>query len=151
RRSSRWFRWLLIACMFWNLVAHALAGFSMESARAAAEGLIGLLVLASLAIAASRIPLTAVRVMAMALRATVAIAALQQVRDAFPLPLYHNDFTLHWFADWRYWEPHIAQFDDPDHPYRFAVTSGSWQNSDEWFVYPFMGRRLQNEVRYVPI
>jgi hypothetical protein len=98
-----------------------------------------------------RIPHVAARCVVFVALAVVSVAALQRERDGLRLSLFHDDFALHWFADWRYWEPEIAAFDDPAHKYRIAITSGSWQNNDEWFVYPFMGRRLQNVVRYVPI
>jgi hypothetical protein len=62
-----------------------------------------------------------------------------------------TDYTLHWFAAWRTWMPAVALVDNPPERYRIAITSAPTQNADNWFAYPFMGRRLQNEVVYVPI
>ena len=41
--------------------------------------------------------------------------------------------------------------DDPDQPYVIAVTAGWDGKGHNWFVYPFFGSRLQNDVIYVPV
>ena len=48
-----------------------------------------------------------------------------------------------------YWFGASTLVDDPGRPHRFAVTSGPWVMADNWFVYPFLGRKLQNEALYV--
>jgi hypothetical protein len=50
-----------------------------------------------------------------------------------------------------YWLGASILVDQPNRPQRIAVTSGPWVMADNWFVYPFLGRRLQNEVFYVPV
>ena len=60
-----------------------------------------------------------------------------------------QSFVLHganksWFAPAR-------ELDRPGESVRIAVTSGPSQNQDNWFMYHFLGRELQNEVVYVPI
>jgi hypothetical protein len=50
-----------------------------------------------------------------------------------------------------YWLDASILVDQPSRPRRIAVTSGPWVMGDNWFVYPFLGRRLQNEVFYVPV
>jgi hypothetical protein len=50
-----------------------------------------------------------------------------------------------------YWLAPSLLVDDPGRPRRIAVTSGPWVMADNWFAYPFLGRRLQNEVLYVPV
>jgi hypothetical protein len=50
-----------------------------------------------------------------------------------------------------YWLDASVLVDQPSRPRRIAVTSGPWVMGDNWFVYPFLGRRLQNEVLYVPV
>lgn len=41
--------------------------------------------------------------------------------------------------------------DDPDDPAKIAVTAGWDGSGHNWFVYPFLGRRLQNEIVYAPV
>jgi hypothetical protein len=43
----------------------------------------------------------------------------------------------------------VRQIDHPGDSHRIAVTSGPAQNIDNWFASPFLGRMLQNELRYV--
>jgi hypothetical protein len=49
-----------------------------------------------------------------------------------------------------YWFRASTLVDDPGRSHRIAVTSGPWVMADNWFVYPFLGRKLQNEAFYVP-
>jgi len=80
----------------------------------------------------------------------VALFGLTSARDGLRSQLFHSDYTLHWFAGWRYWVDAADIMDVPHQHLRVAVLGGAEQNQDNWFVYPFMGRRLQNEVVYVP-
>jgi len=48
-----------------------------------------------------------------------------------------------------YWFGASTLVDDPSRPHRIAVTSGPWVMADNWFVYPFLGRKLQNEALYL--
>jgi hypothetical protein len=50
-----------------------------------------------------------------------------------------------------YWLEASRLIDDPERPLRIAFTSGPWIMGDNWFVYPFLGTRLQNEALYVPV
>jgi hypothetical protein len=51
----------------------------------------------------------------------------------------------------RYWSGAAAAVDRPGESYRIAVTAGPWQSADNWFMYPFLGSRLQNRIAYVPV
>ncbi len=50
-----------------------------------------------------------------------------------------------------YWLRASRIVDEPDRPRRIAVTSGPWVHSGNWFAYPLLGSRLQNEVTYVAL
>jgi hypothetical protein len=159
--SVGWCRWrsalarvfwaVLIACTIWNLASYALVGFSDRSRSATA-------MTAAALVAAAAAALLIVRVRQPAMRAALAVglllaagAGLQESRDRLRNELLGSDFALHRFGSWNYWSSAVPLVDDPATQYRIAVTSGPWQNIDNWFVYPFMGRRLQNQVEYVPI
>lgn len=51
----------------------------------------------------------------------------------------------------RFWLEGARALDQPSRRFEIAVTSGARQESDQWFAYPFLGRRLQNRLHYVPI
>src|SRR5262249_17772440 len=72
-------------------------------------------------------------------------------RDALRFTLLQKDFALHPLGALGYWTDAVATVDEPGQRYRIAVTSGPHQNNDEGFTYPFMGRRLQNQLVYVPV
>jgi hypothetical protein len=80
----------------------------------------------------------------------LALFSLTSAHDGLRSRLFHSDYTLHWYAGWRYWVDAADIMDVPYQHLRLAVLGGAEQNEDNWFVYPFMGRRLQNEVVYVP-
>jgi hypothetical protein len=58
-----------------------------------------------------------------------------------------SDFALHDVP--RYWVNAALSLDDPAQTRRIAVTSGPWQNADNWFAASFLGQALQNDVLYV--
>lgn len=49
-----------------------------------------------------------------------------------------------------YWLSAVPLVDIPEHSYRIAVTGGAHQNLDNFFMYFFLGRRLQNSFFYIP-
>ncbi|MFH0821338.1 MAG: hypothetical protein V2B18_01205 [Pseudomonadota bacterium] len=51
----------------------------------------------------------------------------------------------------QYWAKAAELVDDPSQPRNIAVTGGPERESHNWFMYMFMGRSLQNTIRYVPI
>lgn len=63
-------------------------------------------------------------------------------------PLFHMH-RLHpvYAGAWPIWQG----LDDPDRPRRLAVTAGWDRLGHNWYRYPLLGSRFQNEVVYVPI
>jgi len=141
---------LLATCAAWYYIEFSFTGFSPTSERLAAAVLITGGALCGLVYLTTRLHSTMIRVGMRAVLIGTGLFALVATRDAVRHPLMHTDHTLHWFADWRYWADAASMMDVPDEHLRVAVTGGAVQNQDNWFVYPFMGRRLQNEIVYVP-
>lgn len=142
---------LLVGCSAWYLIEFAFTGFSPVSNRAAAEVLTAAVAVGALFYLARWLSPNGVRRGTRVAIVWGALLAMLTARDTLRDPLLRSDYTLHWFADWRYWIDAVPLIDDPRERYHIAVTSGPVQNADNWFVYPFMGRRLQNEVLYVPV
>ncbi|HVZ30792.1 MAG TPA: hypothetical protein VG963_00115, partial [Polyangiaceae bacterium] len=85
---------------------------------------------------------------ASALLFAVACSVLQLRRDETRSAAFHQSFALHPFL--RYWADGVDPLDDPRTAHRIAITGGEHQDAPAWFFYPFFGRRLQNEITYVP-
>lgn len=51
----------------------------------------------------------------------------------------------------KYWASGAELVDSVSQPQRIAVTSGPWQKADNWAIYFFMGKRLQNQLFYIPV
>jgi len=141
---------VLAICAVWYHIELAFKGFSSVSYRVAAAVLVSGTVLACLVWLTARIGRRNVRLAARVALAGASLFALATTRDAVRHPLLHSDYTLHGFAEWRYWADAATTMDVPQERLRLAVTGGAVQNQDNWFVYPFMGRRLQNEILYIP-
>lgn len=77
--------------------------------------------------------------------------ALQAYRDRTRWAVYGDEHTKMFHSLLRYWVSAASTLDMPPSSYRIAVASGPWQNGDNWLVYPFLGRRYQNQLLYVPI
>ncbi len=155
--SSTAYAAVLWLAAVWNL--YRFIGYGMSPASinamlsvAAVVGVLAICAVAVLRILPFRWPLLA----AMSL---TAIVALDQVRTVHRHELFAHDFVfLPFFARAAApgpfafdWTPAISLVDDPRTHYRIAVTSGPHQDLDNWFVYPFLGRRFQNDVVHVPI
>ncbi len=149
--ASRGYWIVLILCALWHLVQYALVGFSRTSVFASAGVLAVVAGVAAAGFWIAKIQRLAWRWGLAAPLVFFTIIALQLSRDGLRPALLQHDFTLHGFAEWRYWAPWVGTVDQPGHRHRIAVTSGPRQNSDHWFAYPFMGRRFQNDLVYVPI
>jgi len=141
---------LLAICAAWYDVEFAFVGFSATSRRGAAEIVLAAAVLLALVHYSRRLTNARVKLTARVAIAGCALFGFTSARDEFRSRLFHDDYTLHWFAGWRYWVDAADVMDVPEQHLRLAVLGGAEQNEDNWFVYPFMGRRLQNEVVYVP-
>ncbi|MER3439502.1 MAG: hypothetical protein C4346_18985, partial [Chloroflexota bacterium] len=77
----------------------------------------------------------------------MSLAALQGYRDATRYRHYEVSTDLHNFprgsvAGWRY-------LDNPSRPLTIAFTTGWTPPGHHWFLYPLMGRRLQNRITYI--
>lgn len=79
----------------------------------------------------------------------VGMGSLQVYRGATRGDALKTSIVLHSMP--RYWVDAALLVDEPHRPRRLAVTAGPWQNADNWFLYPFLGSRLQNELVYVPV
>ncbi len=51
----------------------------------------------------------------------------------------------------KYWYPAVQLIDTLDISWKIAITSGPHQNADYWFMYFFLGRKLQNQIFYIPV
>lgn len=80
--------------------------------------------------------------------AVAALACLGLARDALRHDALANDFMIH--RDVRAWAPAVPLVDRPGEPRVVAITSGPKRSLDNWFAYPFLGRRLQNTAVHVP-
>jgi hypothetical protein len=77
----------------------------------------------------------------------LALAAAQEARDAFRATLASTATLTH--SAGKFPEAALQAIDG--HGIRLAFTSGPYQVADNWYIYPFLGSRLQNEPVYIPI
>jgi hypothetical protein len=73
----------------------------------------------------------------------------QTLRDAYRYAIPARTTVFHTVPP--YWLPAAAALDRPGLAARVALTSGPDQRGDNWFMYPFLGSRLQNRIVYVPL
>ncbi len=70
-------------------------------------------------------------------------------RDHIRAESLEKSYFFHDFP--RYWVDAIPHIDDDHFPRRIAMTSGPYQNGDNWFMCLFMGKTLKNSLYYVPV
>ena len=75
------------------------------------------------------------------------LIALQQLRDSTRYTFYAHHVDLHEFP--RKHVPIWKNIDMPSDPQVIAVTAGYRYYGHNWFLYPVMGRRFQNNIRYI--
>jgi hypothetical protein len=92
---------------------------------------------------------TRYRAAALAALLSFALLGLKILRDDLRFELFRREFLIHQIHPNRLEAAVIVDGTQTSH--RIAVTSGPWQDLDNWVVYPFLGRALQNQVRYVPV
>lgn len=76
-----------------------------------------------------------------------------------PALAFYKDFTRYRAAGQsdlmhptvKYWAAAAELVDEPESPKHIAVTAGPWQKADNWAMYFFMGRNLQNRIFYIPV
>jgi len=69
-------------------------------------------------------------------------------RERHRYDMARDTTVLHFIP--RYWVKAAELVDTPDTPRKIAVTAGPKQSADNWFLYYFLGRKLQNELIHVP-
>ncbi len=74
-------------------------------------------------------------------------AGLQLRRDETRAVAMARSHALHNMP--RFWVDGVPFVDEPDAPRRIAITGGPDRSADKWFYYFYLGRRLQNTVRYI--
>ncbi len=77
--------------------------------------------------------------------------ALNHVRDRTRASLIADGQCKVLHGIQRYWMHARGFVEHRSASFRIAVTSGPTQNQDNWYLYHFLGTRLQNEIVYVPI
>jgi hypothetical protein len=103
---------------------------------------------ALVAFAAGRVrPL--VRRWAIAAAILAGFTVLVYAKEARRWDLVAGSTVLHWMP--KSWLAGARMLDDPHAPRRIAVTAGPKQQIGSWFFFYFFGRRLQNELEYVPV
>lgn len=73
---------------------------------------------------------------------------LVKVRKDIRQAVYNESFQF--FPCLRYWAP-AMKFTDDGKKHVIAITSGEFQNLDNWWSYPFFGNDFQNKLTYIPI
>jgi hypothetical protein len=141
----------------WFLWAGALLDFGLYIAQGisprAAVGISGLLVSAAVLGAVAvwlgrRVPSPSLRFSVFTAATSLFLVVTSAAHDRMRPELERVGFVS---APIRpYWLDAATRVDEPSRPRRIAVTSGPWVRGDNWFVYPFLGRHLQNEVLYIP-
>ncbi|MFX0133342.1 MAG: hypothetical protein ACFFDN_06850 [Candidatus Hodarchaeota archaeon] len=88
----------------------------------------------------------------------VGVAILSPLLLLPPLNIFRNQTRYHAALQStvlhpikKYWVNAARLIDTPNISHRIAVTSGPHQNADNWFMYFFMGKKLQNRLYYIPI
>jgi hypothetical protein len=148
-RLGRAYLLFLVAGTFFQTLLYLPHGLSAPGMHALLVLLLALSIIAAVArwIARLRRPI-GLRLGAFVALLTVALLGLRALRDEMRIDLFRREYSIHPINP--YWGEAAAMVDPPEQAHRIAVTSGPWQDLDNWVVYPFLGRELQNEVLYVP-
>lgn len=146
RGATRRFVEVLRVASLVLMLRYAWVGWSWVAAKEGAliVGIFALVLAASSASARLTGPL---RWAARTIVAAGLLIALDTVRTTYRYDVMATAFAVHRNA--AYWVPAARALDDPERPRVIAVTGGPQQDSDLWFAYPFLGRRLQNRLEYV--
>jgi hypothetical protein len=149
-RLGRLYRLFLLGGAFFQLLLYLPYGMSASGVRALCGVFVGAcgLVVSARVLWRLSLPGGARPIAFVALVAT-ALLGLSVLRDRTRTELFRGEFTIHPIHP--YWLEAATIVDQPEGARRIAVTSGPMQDLDNWIVYPFLGRTLQNEVLYVPI
>lgn len=78
---------------------------------------------------------------------SVGIVSLHSVRPWVRGPAYASSDVLHVFP--RYWVRGLAALDETPGSKKIAMTADPMESSQNWFVYPFLGANLENQVTHI--
>jgi hypothetical protein len=133
----------LLGFAYFLLLRFAAFGCSLYclNAMALVAGLTGLV-----SFAAARVPRA--RAVVGAVLGIAALTGIAVGRDHNRYEAARNDVAMHQIG--RLWVEEAEVLDDGA-PHRIAVTAGDNRTASEGLFYFFFGRRLQNEVLYVPV
>lgn len=151
RAGTNAYAWVLAALTAWRLpreLMWGVAGITLQVLPWAAITL--LLAAAGLALLALAGRVRASVVAALALPILV-LPGLAVYRDVTRARVYAEEDMMRLHFVQRYWSDAAGAVDVPGRVARIAVTSAPWQNGDNWLLFPFLGRRFQNRIVYVPI
>jgi hypothetical protein len=149
-RRGRYYLWLLWIGTLFDLGLYLARDVSGPCAVGIAGLLAALALLSAALFALFRCSRSkAVRIVAWVAAASLFLAVVDGAHDRLRGELARMGFVRGPVEP--YWLDASTLVDQPSLPRRIAVTSGPWVRADNWFVYPFLGRRLQNEVFYVPV
>jgi len=84
----------------------------------------------------------------LALAAIFIVLLLDRVRSGIRYRAAKQSIVFHRIP--TDWVPAAEMVDEPDRERTIAVTAGLAQDADNWFLFPFFGRSLQNRLVYVP-
>src|SRR5262249_46321778 len=144
-RLGRLYRLFLLGGAFFQLLLYLPYGMSASGARALCWVLVGACGLVAIVRILWRLPLPlGARRIALVTLVAIALLGLSMLRDRTRAELFRGEFMIHPIHP--YWLDAATIVDQPQNARRIAVTSGPMQDLDNWIVYPFLGRVLQNEV-----
>lgn len=155
-RARDVFRWALVAAVFIHFCFFAPMRFTQPSAELLAiAGLVGagcalgtLFALHACLVRKLLPPWVTIAAVTACLLAGV--TGLNQLRDLDQryLLLANRNVSADVF---RYWWQAAYLVEEDGAPARVALTAGPRQDADNWLMYYFLGRNLQNTLHYVPI
>ena len=148
-RAARVYFGFLSAAIVFHALLMAMIVWAPLDARAAITAFAMATLMAAIALTARvrRLPAPA----QLALAVLIGVASLQAAnvwRERHRYEMARESTVLHFVP--RYWVTAAASVDTLATPQKIAVTAGPQQNADNWFLYYFLGRRLQNELTHVP-
>jgi hypothetical protein len=149
-RTAQWYLGFLSISILLNAVFIATTGWGAVDARATIVVLTVCLFITAIAVTSS------FRRAAMPLR--VIVAAVMVVGGLYVLTMWRETNRYQMLRAStvldrvpKYWVDAAAAADAPPTRRKIAVTAGPLQTADNWFLYHFLGRKLQNELTYVPV
>lgn len=155
-KSGRYYVALLTILTFMNIGFRSLyargsivSGWALFEYVAVPVGILSLIALCSALKHVSRINMPRIlRTIAIAALVAISLAALDSYRSSVRYKAAGESYVLHYLP--AYWTD-MAALVDEESPRRVAVTAGPWKKADNWYMYCFLGKRLQNTLVYIPV